>query len=191
MLSGKGYEQVYNLAGGIKAWNSEVAYGEEDFALELFSGDESAEKVLAVAYSLEHGLRDFYLSMIKKVISEEVKKIFSLLADVEVKHQERIFQFFKQINATNMSKEDFAQTIVVEVIEGGLTTDEYVTRFQPAWNSVTDVVAIAMSIEAQALDLYQRAARKSNDPEGKKFLTHIAAEEKAHLSMLGQLIDNS
>ena len=49
MLQSKGYDRILNLSGGIKAWNSQTAYGPEDQGLELFSGRESAEDVLVVA----------------------------------------------------------------------------------------------------------------------------------------------
>jgi len=38
MLAGKGFKVVYNLSGGIKAWRSGKAVGQEDLGLDLFSG---------------------------------------------------------------------------------------------------------------------------------------------------------
>jgi rubrerythrin len=46
-----------------------------------------------------------------------------------------------------------------------------------------------MSIEAQALDLYLRAADKSSDPQSKKVLIQIADEERTHLAQLGKLME--
>ena len=63
MLSGMGYDRVINLAGGIKGWNTEVAVGAQNVGLEIFVDVGSPEEVLLVAYSLEAGLRDFYLEM--------------------------------------------------------------------------------------------------------------------------------
>ena len=57
MLAGKGFEEVYNMSGGIKAWLSGKAVGREEVGLALFSGKESIEETLQVAYSLEAGLR--------------------------------------------------------------------------------------------------------------------------------------
>ena len=74
MLSGKGFSEVYNLAGGIKGWNSETAFGAGELGLSYFEGAETPETNLIVAYSLEQGLRDFYLSMIPKVKSASLKR---------------------------------------------------------------------------------------------------------------------
>ena len=62
MLAGKGY-QVYNISGGINKWDSQAAYGLPEQDLELFTGHESPQKTLNVAFALEEGLHEFYLSM--------------------------------------------------------------------------------------------------------------------------------
>ena len=61
MLSGKGYDKIYNLSGGIKAWGKEVAVGPEFTGLHLFPEEISAEDAIITGFSLEMGLRDFYL----------------------------------------------------------------------------------------------------------------------------------
>ncbi len=59
MLAGKGFKKVYNVSGGIRAWQSQTAVGPQDLGIRLFSGGESPEEVLTVAYSLEEGLQNF------------------------------------------------------------------------------------------------------------------------------------
>lgn len=75
-------------------------------------------------------------------------------------------------------------------MEGGLTTDEYITLFKPDLDSPADVVSLAMSIEAQALDLYSRASERGGDERSKAVLQKIAQEERAHLELLGQLFND-
>ena len=189
MLAGKGFTEVLNLSGGFKAWNSKAAFGPEDQGLELFSDVESPAKALVVAYGLEAGLHDFYLSMIPRVSNSEVKDLFQKLSDIEIKHQERIFNEYVKITETQGTKADFENNIVSEALEGGLTTEEYINRFNPDWDSSIDIIELAMSIEAQALDLYQRASEKSSDSESQKALVQIADEERSHLAQLGKLIE--
>jgi hypothetical protein len=52
MLAGMGFKEVINMAGGIKAWNSNKAIGSEDLGLDLFTGQETPQEALIVAYSL-------------------------------------------------------------------------------------------------------------------------------------------
>lgn len=190
MLAGKGFDQVINLSGGIKAWDNPVAVGTEEKGLDLFAGNESVESVLIIAYSLEAGLRDFYLSMIEKTENEAVKSLFRKLSEIEIRHQNRILEEYIQITGRKMDRDTFELKEVEKIMEGGLTTEEYIGLFKPDWNSPNDIVSLAMSIEAQALDLYTRAAKRSADERGQKVLKKIAEEERAHLEQLANLMDS-
>ncbi|WP_319521955.1 rhodanese-like domain-containing protein [uncultured Desulfosarcina sp.] len=189
MLSGKGFDNVINIKGGIKAWGGHLAVGSEELGLELLTGNESIEETLVAAYSLESGLRDFYLSMNEKVRQDDIKKLFQKLAQIETLHQDRIFDEYLQVSGSQVSREDFENGVVVNAVEGGLTTDEYIQMFKPDWESAVDIISLAMSIEAQALDLYTRASERSNDPRSTEALKKIADEERAHLEQLGKLLD--
>jgi rhodanese-related sulfurtransferase/rubrerythrin len=189
MLAGNGFEEVVNLSGGFKAWKGETAVGREDLGLELFTGDESPEQTLVVAYSLEAGLRDFYVSMVPRVKNEDARNIFQKLSEIEVKHQDRILDEYNRLSGKPVSREAFEKNRVHTAVEGGLTTEEYTNFFQPDWESAADIIGLAMSIEAQALDLYLRAADRSPDPESRKVLVRIGDEERAHLKQLGKLME--
>jgi rubrerythrin len=189
MLSGKGFDDVINVAGGIKAWDGHTAVGPEEMGLELLTGKESIEETLVGAYSLEAGLRDFYLSMIEKVRQADIKDLFQKLSDIEILHQDRIFNEYLQVSGRQVNREDFENDLVVNAVEGGMTTDEYVQMYQPDWESAVDIISLAMSIEAQALDLYTRASERSEDPRSKDALKKIAEEERVHLEQLGKLMD--
>jgi rubrerythrin len=189
MLVGKGFDKVYNLAGGIKGWNSEVAFGSEDQGLAYFKDSATPEESLMVAYSLEQGLRDFYLSMLPEVKNDSVKSIFQKLADIEINHQNRLYDEYIHISAKEIDRQEFEQQVIVQAAEGGLTTQEYLDLFKPDLESVTDIISLAMSIEAQALDLYQRAAERASNQRSQEVLKRIADEERSHLNQLGELID--
>lgn len=188
MLAGKGFEDIYNLSGGIKAWNGETALLGQEKGLDLFTGNESTEETLLVAYSLEAGLRDYYLTMGKKVGSNDAKKLFQQLSEIETKHQERILEEYGRISDSSPTKQEFEERLVPGVMEGGMTTEEYSNLFHPDMESVADIIDIAMSIEAQALDLYIRAAERVSHAQSKEELIRIANEERAHLTLLGEMI---
>ncbi len=190
MLAGKGFENVMNMAGGIKAWDNPVAMGPEEQGLALFDGTESPEDTLMIAYSLEAGLRDFYLSMTKKVQAVPVRDLFLKLSDIEIKHQDRLFDEYLLVSGKNYDRESFDSEIAVPAVEGGLTTDEYIAMFKPDLESPGDVISLAMSIEAQALDLYTRASEKGGDKQSKSVLQKIAQEERTHLEQLGNLFND-
>ena len=189
MLAGKGFDQVINVSGGIRAWDDPVAFGSKDQGIDLLSGSESIEETLVIAYSLEAGLQDFYFTMIDKVSADAVKALFRKLSDIEVIHQDRILKEYTRITGKDTDRAAFEAKMVKKAVEGGLTTDEYVGLFKPDWHNASDIVDLAMSIEAQALDLYTRAAERGTDEGSRGVLKKIAEEERAHLAQLAKVMD--
>jgi rubrerythrin len=189
MLAGKGFKDVINMAGGIKAWNSNKAIGSEDLGLDLFTGQETPWETLIVAYSLEEGLREFYVSMIPEVKNDNARQLFEKLSAIEVKHQDRIFAEYCKIMGTEVKRDEFEENVVAPAMEGGLTTEEYLKLYDPDLEVVEEVISLAMAIEAQALDLYQRASEHAASEESKDALVQIANEERVHLEQLGKLFE--
>lgn len=190
MLAGKGFREVYNLSGGIKAWNSDTAFGSEEVGMDLFSGSESPEESLIIAYAMEEGLREFYLDMFKKVKDQNARDLFQKLSEIEVKHQDRIFSQYMEIIDKPISREEFGKKIVAPAMEGGMTTGEYLSRYPLDLEVTSEIVSMAMAIEAQALDLYGRASEHATDDKSKTILLQIADEERAHLQQLGKLFES-
>ena len=187
MLADKGFSKVYNLSGGIKAWGKEVAVGSEDTGLHLFSGVASSEEAIVIGFGLETGLREFYLSMQRQVTRASTKSLFGMLADIEILHQDRLVKLYNEINGTTISVADFAEKIAEPAMEGGLTTQEYLQLYKTDLDSELEVLGLALAIEAQALDLYVRAAERGG--ESRKVLLQIAEEERSHMARLSQYID--
>jgi rhodanese-related sulfurtransferase/rubrerythrin len=188
MLSGEGFKKVYNLSGGIKAWNGNTAQGPVDQGLQLFSGRESVEEVLTVAFSLEKGLMHFYQQMRTRMTVKSVQDLFHQLVSIEINHQNRLLREYNRITGKSFTNLTFDSEIV-SVMEGGLSTEEYLQRFNADPDSPSEVVGLAMSIEAQALDLYHRAAENARDQACRDVLRQIAVEEQEHLKLLGELFE--
>ena len=190
MLAGKGFKKVLNVSGGIKAWHAKTAIGPQDLGMDLFSGKEEPLEVLKAAYSLEQGLCDFYISMEKEAKHEKVKDLFAKLSEIEVKHQMSIYTAYNNISDEELSKDEFEKMVEIKALEGGLSTREYLDLFSPDLTSESDIISLAMSIEAQALDLYQRVSAKIENSKSRDIINKIANEEKVHLASLGKLMDS-
>lgn len=191
LLSGQGFSEIFNVAGGFNSWNSEAAFLGEEKGLSLFDGVASVESALVVAYSLEAGLQEFYESMASKVDNDPARQLFHQLSQIEMKHQDRILEQYTEATGKTVTRDDFETHQVPEMLEGGLTTDEYANLLMPSYDTLPEIIELAMSIEAQALDLYLRASQKAENASGKKALIQIANEEKAHLARLGQLMEET
>jgi rhodanese-related sulfurtransferase/rubrerythrin len=188
LLAAKGFTEVFNLAGGIKAWNDPTAVGPEEAGLALFTGAESLRETYVTAYGLEAGLRDFYRTLGEKSASEPLRRLFAKLAAVEEKHQARIFAEYRRVSGEALTLEEFESRRLAPAVEGGLTTEEYLALYRPDLNAPAEVLALAMAIEAQALDLYQRAAERAESPPSREALMRIAGEEHRHIEQLAALM---
>ena len=189
LLSGKGFEKLYNLSGGIKAWDKEVAVGPEDSGMYLFSAEATPEEAIVTGFGLEMGLRDFYLSMKSSVASKNAQDLFDKLADVEILHQKQLIELYTSMTGEAIGLEEFQKKIADPAMEGGLTTEQYLQRYNLDTESELEVLSLAMAIEVQALDLYLRAADKSEDAGTRDTFYRIAEEERSHIARLGQHID--
>lgn len=159
--------------------------------MELFSGKETAEESIIAAFGLEEGLREFYVSMQEKVKDQGAQDLFSKLADIEILHQQRLVALYQEVSGKQTTIEQFTQDTVAPALEGGLTTEEYLQMYRPNLESTVDILSLAMSIEAQALDLYQRAADAAVNNETASALQQIANEERGHLQQLAAYMDKT
>jgi rubrerythrin len=125
--------------------------------------------------------------VLKKKAAQE---LFRKLADIENLHKDRLYREYEKVTDEPLPREEFISSLVTKASEGGLTTREYSEMFQYDLESLPDIIGMAMSIEAQALDLYQRASEKSRNESSKKVLAQLADEARAHLQKLGKFMES-
>lgn len=189
LLSGLGFKEVYNLQGGIKAWQGNKAVGPQELNLELVRGDETAAEMIALAYGLEMGLGVFYQSMIASAEDSELKALFAKLADIENLHKKRLFDLLAEIDPPDKDIQAYEADIRPTILEGGFQLDDFMKKNESFLHTVPDVLDLAMMLETQALDLYLRFADKSVDSQSQGVLFKLADEEKSHLEVLGRLVE--
>ncbi|MGD9042640.1 MAG: sulfurtransferase [Desulfobacterales bacterium] len=189
LLSGLGFKEIYNLQGGIKAWQGKKAVGPQELNLELVRGDETAAEMIALAYGLEMGLGVFYQKMIESAEDHDLEALFVKLADIENLHKKRLFDLLSEIDPPGKDIEAYEAHIRPTILEGGFELDAFMKENEPFLHTVPDVLDLAMMLETQALDLYLRFADKSADSESRGVLLKLADEEKSHLGALGQLVE--
>ncbi len=189
MLAGMGFREVYNLKGGIRAWQGRTAVGPAEMGMVLLKGEETPVEIIVLAYGMEEGLRGFYSAMSESTEDAEVAGVLAKLADMEENHKQRLLDLYLTYDPATTSREAFETGVLSEVMEGGFTTEEFLEKNRPAMQTAADVLNVAMMLETQALDLYLRYSDKTKDDQSKGVLYGIAEEEKAHLAALGGLLE--
>ena len=189
LLAGKKFKEVYNLKGGIKAWQGLTAAGPAEMGTIFLSGDETASDIIILAYGMEQGLGEFYATTAEITNDSEVADVLTKLAKIEENHKQRLFNLYGTLDPGVGDKEAFEANISSDIMEGGFTTEEFLEQNSPIMDTVAGVLNIAMMLETQALDLYLRYSQKAKNEESKTVLYDIAEEEKAHLATLGRLME--
>jgi sulfur-carrier protein adenylyltransferase/sulfurtransferase len=190
-LSGQGFREVYNLKGGIKAWQGVKAVGPVELNLDLIRGDESPLEIISLADGMEEGLRRFYVFFKDRASDEELRNLFTTLASVEEKHKESLKILYLDLPGSTPDSQTWEERIQVEVLEGGFRFADFIRQNEPLLKSPATVLETALMLETQALDLYLRFAAREGEGATKKILYRLGDEEKAHLAALGRLLDET
>jgi len=189
ILAGKGFSEVFNLKGGIKAWEGLTAFGPAEMGMVLLKGDETSQEIIVLAYGMEDGLAGFYGSLSEKMDDSEIVGLLHKLSKIEENHKKRLFDLYVTLESNVSDRETFENDIVTDVMEGGFSTEEFLEKNSDSMKTVPDVLSMAMMLETQAMDLYMRYSEKAEMDKSKSVLYDIAEEEKAHLKSLGRLMD--
>lgn len=189
LLAGQGFKEVYNLKGGIMAWNGRKASGSVESGMLYLKGNETPEDIIALAYGMEEGLKCFYRLMAEKFKDNEVAGMLNKLVSIEDMHKQKLLGIYKNLNTAVKDTETFESKIVSRIMEGGVTTEEFIKQNRPVLETIRGVLTMAVIIETQSLDLYMRYTEKIKDEKSRDVLYDIAEEEKVHLKELGKLLD--
>ena len=189
MLSGLGFKEVYNLKGGMKAWEGFQASGPQELNMDLVRGDESPAEMVRLSYSLENGLQKFYENMGKRTKIESIQILFQKLVQLEENHKKRLADLYGKIEPSDKGLEGLGSDAVQGTMEGGFNIEVFTQQNAPFLDTPHRVIDLAMMLETQALDLYLRFSQKSENKATKEVLFKLADEEKAHLDLLGRWLE--
>ena len=189
VLSGLGYQEVYNLAGGIKAYQGQKATGPHELNLTLVRGDETPVEIIVLAYGMEKGLQRFYEAMAAKTPDPELKDLCGKLAQVEEHHKQRLVKLYRQVEPGDQDLKTLEGSGPGQVMEGGFDFNDFMAKNAPLMHRVSDILELALMLETQALDLYLRFAKRSTQDLSRQVLFSLADEEKKHLANLGRLLE--
>jgi len=193
LLCGLGFENVYNLNGGIRKWDYEVVKGTmED---KLITGGEETFDVLVVALMLEKGALDFYTKAQKRVKDEKAAQVFKRLVAMEDTHLQRLYMRYSQLlwemksllgAADELPSLDQLKAELSTVyMEGGMRINEELVKMgDPAFMDDLEALEIGLEKEYAAYDFYTRVVDTVEDHKTRNLLHELAGEERGHINLL-------
>jgi len=184
LLRGQGFREVYNLAGGLMAYDGLTASGPVELHLELIRGDESPAEALTFAYGLERALQAFYEAVAREARDPELAAFCRRMVQVEQAHRDRIAARYGELPGADGAALRAAAT---DLLEGGFRLPEFLAQNAPYLQNLPAALELALMVETQALDLYVRLGRKCQEAATRQVFLLLAEEEKAHLAALSRL----
>jgi rhodanese-related sulfurtransferase/rubrerythrin len=194
LLTNLGFKDVFHLQGGIQAWEDRTATGPREFHLDFIKGDESPEEIILLAYRMEEGLKKFHEAFRAKTDDAALSTLLTGLIKAEESHEKTLLELRESLASSAQDIPSglagaFSDAFQSRLMEGGVDINAFMKQNQPFLNDVPGYLDLAMMIETQALDLYLRMAAGSRNELTRKILLRIGNEEKAHLALLGNYLN--
>ena len=179
------------MQGGIHAWKGLVAEGAPESGMAYFSPATKPEELIALAWLLEDGSRQFYSDLAAVLKDQEAKNLFKDLFAAEERHQAFLLKLYKELSGLTSTSGFPGSVISLEkegdVMEGGMLLSEVLPWAKG--KSVTEILELSLSSEANAYDLYVKMERQMKDQRSAQVFHVLSGEEKQHLERLSSLLE--
>ncbi len=190
LLLAAGRTEVVSMAGGINAWEGEVASGPPEAGMIHFAPAVTVAELVVLARGLEEGTRRFYEAMAARNSDEPAALFAELVAD-EVRHKEGLEGVFHGLGGRAEDLAVIAESLgpaaAGGIMEGGMVVDEAI-----AWaadRTAVEVLEVAMALEVNAFDLYLKMARRVEEGAGREVFRRLALAEEEHLRRLAARLE--
>jgi len=179
------------MQGGIHAWKGLVAEGPPESGAAYFSSSTKAEELIALAWWLEDGSRQFYSDVAANMEDQEAKNLFRDLTAAEEHHQTSLLKLYQNLSGLT-SESGFPGSVVSperegDVMEGGIRVSEAIEWAKG--KSVAEILEFSLSSEANSYDLYVKMEHQMKDQRSAQVFHLLSGEEKQHLERLSALFE--
>lgn len=190
MIAGQGFRDIMSLKGGIMAWEGALAQGPVDLGMASLSEAATPAALLERAWGMELALEQFYGALAGRATDPELGALFRKLAGFEGKHRRVLVEIWSRLEDGEVRAFEVRAkaSMTPGILEGGIKAKDYLGLLSDPSDS-SEALELAMSVEAQALDLYLRRAADAPDADMRRTLVLLAEEERAHLKVLGTFVD--
>ncbi len=185
LLEQRGFQNIFNMKGGILAWQGQRVVGGEEEGLGYFLNGEYTS-VYELSCNLEVGLQRFYELVGKQAADKGRERVAAFLKKMAEFEDEHIAEL------TALHNKEYPQASLqldAKFVEGGLSLDNLLTAFGSNLDSAESVLQLAMSFEAQAMDLYFRLEKRAVDETQRQFFARMIKEERGHLRLLASMLE--
>ena len=192
ILNGAGIEDVYNMEGGMLAYNGLVAAGPPEAGVFCFPGNMTPEELIAMAWYIEDGSLTFLDSIKKTVRDAEIKDLLSDLAEHKIDHKESLSGLYQKISGQSAGK-DFPANVLHKpphnVMAGCVSVPEAVNWSRD--KDISEILDLMMALEANTFDLYLKMGRQVASERARSAFMKLSEEESRHLEKIASILEKT
>jgi rubrerythrin len=189
---GAGLENVYNMEGGILAYNGLVAAGPPEAGVFCFPENMTPEQLIAMAWYIEDGSQQ-YLDAVKDIArDQDIKDVFISLTDHKIAHKQSLSRLFQKISEQTV-KDDFPASILQrpphKVMAGCVSVPEAINWSKD--KEIADILDLLIGLEANTFDLYLKLGRQVESDRARSVFMELSEEEVRHLEQLASIFEKT
>ena len=178
---------VFNMSGGILAWNGHLLPAMPNLKAFDLSGDEKA--ILHRAMDLERGADRFYTALRERFQTQPWAEGLVALAGAEESHAHLIYTHWAPLVNDPPPFEQLYDTLPGDIVEGGYSCEAMLTMLaQQAEPTCRMVLEMALTVEYAAYDLSRNVAHRFQDSPLARVFNSIAEAEKQHMHLVAQAL---
>ncbi len=184
-LRGIGFDEAFNMTGGIIRYNGLVASGPPEAGAVCFPGSLTATQLAATAWVLEEGNIEFIEKLCHNILNDHEPVLFDEILEAKRVHQETLSRLAGEIKGLPESS-DFPGG-EIDLPSEALMVGCVKVSAALQWASdkrMNDLLELMMTLSANAYDFYLRLGRLTKSHEERRVFEVMADEEHHHLARL-------
>ncbi len=180
---GLGFPAIYNLKGGILAWDGKSLPGFPRIALFPQEGD--LHGILLKGIELEKGAETFYSICAEELDTDDLKRSAASLARLETGHAKVIYNIARKFHPDLEPFDQLYSRLKGDVMEGGMEVSTAIVQLMSAQGDpCVNFSEMAIEIEFRAYDLYRSLASRTSKADEVAIFLRLAEQEKAHARLI-------
>lgn len=192
ILNGAGLDNVYNMEGGILAYNGLVAAGPPEAGVFCFPENMTPQELIAMAWYIEDGTQSFFNAIKSTAQTPSLTSILTSLVEHKLAHKKSLSQLYQQISGRS-AKDNFPDSVLNKppqnVMAGCVSVSEAIEWAKD--KEKADILDLMMALEANTLDVYLKLGRQVASNRAKATFIELSREEVRHLEQVAAVFERS
>ncbi len=178
---------IYNMVGGMLAWNGYTAVNQPHIAVFDLQGPPA--KLLFQAMEMERGAERLYQELSHRFQQPALQPLLDVLVRAEEGHARTLYRYWAELEESPAPFEEVYRQLKGDILEGGIELASALVAVEQGSDSPCRAVfELALNVELAAYELYRHLAGLFSGRDLEKTFLAIAQAEKEHMRIVAEAI---